>query len=80
MLLAVKRPEVEPDFDAAIFVRMDFLAFGAGDEGDLGAVDLGVRGQAVRRVRDAAGQRGENVLIFNRALIGLAVGRPNISG
>jgi hypothetical protein len=66
------RPPVpgEPDFDAAIFVRVDFLALGAGDEGDLGAVDFGMRGQAVRRVWDAAGQSGECVLIFDRAVIG----------
>jgi hypothetical protein len=33
VLQAVKRPEVEPQFDAAVFVGVDLLAGRAGDEG-----------------------------------------------
>ena len=32
----------EPDFHAAMFIGVDLLAFGAGDDGDLGAVDEGL--------------------------------------
>ena len=48
VLQAVKRPEVEPDFDAAIFVRMDFLALGTCDQRHLRALDLRALGRAWR--------------------------------
>jgi len=40
--LAVAVPE-KLDFDAAIFVGVDFFAFGAGDDGGLAAEDFGFR-------------------------------------
>jgi hypothetical protein len=79
MLQAAKRPEVEPDFDAPIFFRVDFLAVGSSHERDLHALDFRAAGEAVRGGGVFGGNGGESVLIFRIALpvrrVGAVVGR-----
>jgi hypothetical protein len=73
VLQAVMRPEVEPQLDAAIFVRMDFFAFRASEKGDLCAVYVRSWRGVVRGERDSAWDGDERVVVFRVPRIGLIV-------
>jgi hypothetical protein len=74
MLQAAKRPEVEPDFDPPILVRMDFLALRPGHQGDLRALDLRAARRAVRGGGGFGRDGHERVLIFRIAFLVGGVG------